>query len=90
MARKSLPQEIEAAVLLRSRRRCALCFGLKEDREQKAGQIAHIDQDSSNNTPDNLVFLCLEHHDAYDSRTISRRDTLRRSYNITARRSIAF
>ncbi|MGF1619286.1 MAG: hypothetical protein ACFCUR_01585 [Rhodomicrobiaceae bacterium] len=33
------------------------------------GQIAHVDQDSSNNSEDNLVFLCLTHHDQYDSKT---------------------
>jgi hypothetical protein len=28
-----------------------------------------LDRDSSNNVEENLVFLCLEHHDEYDSRT---------------------
>lgn len=31
-------------------------------------QIAHLDRDRENNNPDNLVALCLEHHDEYDSR----------------------
>jgi hypothetical protein len=31
--------------------------------------MAHLDQDSSNNRPDNLAFLCFEHHDSYDSST---------------------
>lgn len=35
----------------------------------KSGQIAHLDGDSSNNTSDNLAFLCLVHHDQYDSKT---------------------
>jgi hypothetical protein len=35
----------------------------------KRGQIAHIDRDSRNPSPENLVFLCLDHHDEYDSRT---------------------
>lgn len=35
----------------------------------KSGQICHIDRDRGNNDPDNLVFLCLEHHDLYDSTT---------------------
>jgi hypothetical protein len=52
-----------------SRRRCALCFGLAHDLGVKPGQIAHIDQDPANNDPGNLVWLCLEHHDQYDSRT---------------------
>lgn len=56
-------------VLLKSRRRCCLCFGLKHDQGEKKGQIAHLDQDPANDRPDNLVFLCLEHHDQYDATT---------------------
>lgn len=33
------------------------------------GQIAHLDQNNENFDEDNLVFLCLEHHDEYDSKT---------------------
>lgn len=51
-----------------SRRRCAACFGLNRDLEIKQGQIAHMDQDARNNEMENLVFLCLTHHDEYDSR----------------------
>jgi hypothetical protein len=36
---------------------------------QKLGQIAHLDHNNSNNDPDNLAFLCLPHHDEYDTRT---------------------
>jgi hypothetical protein len=67
--RKSIPSLIEAEVLIQSRRRCALCFGLNMNQEEKSGQLAHIDQNSSNNSFSNLVFLCLDHHDAYDSRS---------------------
>ena len=35
----------------------------------KKGQIAHLDRDPSNNALDNLAFLCLPHHDEYDSTT---------------------
>lgn len=35
----------------------------------KTGQIAHVDQDSANSTEENLVWLCFEHHDQYDSKT---------------------
>jgi hypothetical protein len=35
----------------------------------KAGQIAHLDHDNKNSELDNLAFLCLEHHDQYDSKT---------------------
>lgn len=34
------------------------------------GQIAHVDRDAANNDPDNLAFLCLLHHDMYDSRSL--------------------
>jgi hypothetical protein len=33
------------------------------------GQIAHLDQDPSNDAEDNLAFLCFEHHSLYDSTT---------------------
>lgn len=56
-------------VLLRSRRRCCLCFGLKDDQGEKKGQIAHLDRDPANNRQDNLAFLCFEHHGQYDSTT---------------------
>jgi len=39
------------------------------DATVKQGQIAHLDQDASNNNVSNLAFLCLEHHDQYDSQT---------------------
>jgi len=72
--RKKLRPDIEAQVLTRSRRRCALCFGLNRDTHLKAGQIAHVDHDSSNDDLRNLAFLCLEHHDLYDSKTSQRKN----------------
>jgi hypothetical protein len=68
MARKRISKKTEAEVLLKSGRRCCLCFGLNYDSDTKAGQLAHIDHNSSNSEVDNLAFLCLEHHDQYDSR----------------------
>ncbi len=68
MARRATPEPVEAEVLIRSRRRCCLCFGLFSDRLFKRGQIAHLDRDSSNNRPENLAFLCFDHHDEHDSR----------------------
>jgi hypothetical protein len=67
--RKKVGPATEADVLLRSRRRCAICFGLDRDTSIKRGQIAHLDKNPSNNDPDNLAFLCFDHHDAYDSTT---------------------
>ena len=69
MPRKALTKNVEAEVLIGSRRRCAICFGLNRDFSIKKGQIAHIDHNSSNDKLNNLVFLCFEHHDAYDSTT---------------------
>jgi hypothetical protein len=54
---------------MESARRCALCFGFDGDLQRKKGQIAHIDQNSSNADAGNLVYICLEHHDEYDSKT---------------------
>src|SRR5687768_9795451 len=67
--RKPIPKKVEAEVLIRCKRRCAVCYGLKLDTSIQKGQIAHIDKNPSNNSIDNLVFLCFDHHDEYDSRT---------------------
>lgn len=67
--RPKLPRKTEAAILVSSRRRCAICFGLNRDAEIKQGQIAHLDRNRSNHELANLAFLCLNHHDQYDSRT---------------------
>lgn len=66
--RAAIPRPVEVEVLTECRRRCALCFGLKADLSEKRGQIAHVDRNAANPKKRNLVFLCLEHHDAYDSR----------------------
>ncbi len=68
-ARATIPPEVIADVLVASRRRCCVCFGLSNDTAEKKGQVAHIDRDASNSARDNLVFLCFDHHDQYDSRT---------------------
>src|SRR4051794_26118798 len=67
--RKRTPSEVEAAILIRSARRCPLCFDLQRDLKEKHGQIAHLDQNPSNYAEDNLAFLCMVHHSLYDSRT---------------------
>jgi hypothetical protein len=69
MKRKRVSDSTQAEVLVRSRRRCCVCFGLTRYDKVKTGQIAHLDQDPSNDSEDNLAFLCLEHHDQYDSRS---------------------
>ncbi len=66
--RKKIPNDTEIELFKRCRRRCCICYGLKRDKDIKTGQIAHLDHDPSNIEIDNLVFLCLPHHDEYDSR----------------------
>mgnify|MGYP003108983378 CR=1 FL=1 len=66
--RKKIPAEVQKQVLLNSRRRCCLCFWLDGVDEVVKGQIAHLDQNASNNDMENLGFLCFKHHDEYDSK----------------------
>src|SRR4051812_22263662 len=73
MARKPIPKETLTAVLVNSRRRCCIFFGLDRDTRLAAGQIAHLDGNRDNNSEDNLAFLCFVHHDEYDSRTSQRK-----------------
>lgn len=74
MARKKIPQKTADRVLVTSRRRCCICYGLNRDVSIKKGQIAHLDQNSQNSDFDNLAFLCHDHHDEYDSRTSQSRN----------------
>ena len=67
--RKSIPRKTQHDILTKSRRRCAICYFYLNDVEPKEGQIAHIDRNNQNNEESNLVFLCLNHHDKYDSKT---------------------
>ena len=67
--REKVAKDVEAEVLVRSRRRCCICYGLYREIGVKPGQIAHLDRDPTNSTMDNLVFLCLDHHNEYDSKT---------------------
>ena len=69
MNRARIPQPTETAVLVKSARRCALCFHLSRDLGEKRGQIAHLDGNPSNAAEDNLAFLCFDHHSEFDSRT---------------------
>ncbi|MGR3640102.1 hypothetical protein [Alterinioella nitratireducens] len=100
-SRKRVLTGIEAQVLMLSRRRCCVCFGLNRDAALKAGQIAHIDKDNSNNSLTNLAFLCLDHHDEYDSVTSQRkgltkhevlqyRDELHKFVDASIRRDVPF
>jgi len=67
--RKRIPVAAEIALFSKSRRRCCICFGLNSDMEPKEGQIAHLDKNPANPVESNLVWLCLQHHNQYDSVT---------------------
>lgn len=67
--RTRVPNSTQAEVLVQSRRRCCVCFGLNRDSAVKKGQIAHLDGNRENNRIENLAFLCLNHHDEFDTRT---------------------
>jgi len=66
---KKIPQKILMRVLVACARRCCLCFGLDGDFSEKKGQVAHIDRNPANHNEHNLVYLCLLHHDNFDSST---------------------
>lgn len=68
-SRKRIPDSTQAEVLVQSRRRCCICFGLNRDEQVKKGQIAHLDGDRNNNNINNLAFLCFDHHDEFDTST---------------------
>lgn len=64
--RTTVDKSVMQDVLLKSRRRCCLCYAAGIDRPVD-GQIAHITADRSDSSEDNLVFLCLDHHRQFDS-----------------------
>ncbi len=68
-SRKRVSIRTETNVLIKSRRRCALCAHLHGDVSLKEGQVAHLDRNRANDAEDNLAFLCLQHHSLYDSQT---------------------
>ncbi len=68
-AQRKKDPKTDEYVLKKSKRRCCLCFGLNCDSMRKRGQIAHLDHDPTNDKLGNLAFLCLDHHDEYDSKT---------------------
>lgn len=84
--RTKIPASVADDVLTRSQRRCCLCFALKRDWEPKDGQIAHVDRDSSNHRIENLAWLCLEHHNEYDSRPSQARGMTAAELRVSRRR----
>ncbi|WP_076920346.1 hypothetical protein [Pseudoalteromonas sp. SK18] len=69
MSRKPIPKDIETLVLTSTKRRCPLCCFIDHDTREKSGQIAHINKSRDDHRPDNLVWLCFEHHSKFDSTT---------------------
>jgi len=67
--RKRIAAKHETSVLVKSARRCMLCFHLNGDLTEKHGQIAHLDGNRSNHAEANLGFICLPHHSVFDSTT---------------------
>ncbi len=67
--RKKPTRKTETDVLVKSRRKCCLCWALDGNQNERLGQIAHLDRNHSNSQFENLVYLCHEHHARYDSRT---------------------
>lgn len=67
--KRGVSREVLASVLLKSRRRCALCHRAG-DALPKMGDVAHIIPVNSGGTDDldNLVFLCPMHHEELDTR----------------------
>lgn len=66
--RAYIPQETLTSVLIKSKRRCCLCYFLDDVHSEKEGQVAHIGS-RSNPNEDNLVWLCMKHHSRFDSTT---------------------
>lgn len=66
MSRPKIPKPLERRLLYESAYVCVVC--------QSSGcQIHHIDQNHSNNSENNLVVLCLKHHDeAHTKRQLSK------------------
>jgi hypothetical protein len=67
--RPPISQATQTELFEKCGRRCAICVALEGDKTIKGGQIAHLDHDPTNHILENLCFLCLPHHDQYDSRT---------------------
>jgi len=42
---------------------------LNSRNDVRKGQIAHLNRDPGDSRFENLVYLCFEHHDEYDSQT---------------------
>lgn len=69
MRRTKISTAVEDQLLLACRRRCCLCVYLEHEDRIHKGQIAHLNRNPVDGRLANLVWLCFNHHDEYDSRT---------------------
>jgi hypothetical protein len=60
---------VETQVLSASERKCCICYYTSRNQSPRKGQIAHLNGDASKSEFEDLVWLCLEHHDDFDSTT---------------------
>ena len=92
--RRPPSKSVEADLLLASRRRCCLCVFLENDLRDRRGQVAHLNRDASDSRVANLVWLCLEHHDEFDSKPSQSKgltiDEVRRYRNLLHAQSTKF
>lgn len=66
MSKPSISKPLERKLLYESKYVCVVC-------QEKACHIHHIDQNHKNNEEDNLVVLCMRHHDeAHTKRQLSK------------------
>ena len=69
--RTKIPSDVEARLMANNRHTCCLCH------EHKDVVIHHIDEDSSNNNPENLCVLCTGcHSDVHSNQGLGRKFTL--------------
>jgi len=90
--RAEISEGVAADVASRCLRRCAICFAVHADASPKKGQIAHLDRNNRNREPNNLVWLCLPHHEEYDSRSFQAKGYLKeevQSYRDKLQHSLA-
>ena len=67
--RRAIPKDVEKDVLVASLRRCCRCYYIDGIKTERMGQLAHLGQDASLIAFDDLVWLCLEHHALYDTKS---------------------
>lgn len=66
--RVKIPDRTATAVLTACKRRCCICFAIDGVVSPTLdGQLAHLDRKRNNNNQDNIAYLCLRHHNQYDS-----------------------